>query len=37
MYGEIPFSELEYSPYGESSKAIAAISKVGKTVNFKVK
>lgn len=34
--GYIPFNELEYSPYGEETKPIAAISKVGKTVNFKV-
>lgn len=34
--GEILFEDLEYSPYGDVSKPIAAISKVGKVVNFKV-
>lgn len=36
IQGYIPFCELEYSPYNETSKSIAAISKVGKVVNFKV-
>lgn len=34
--GEVAFENLEYSPYGEKTKAIAAISKVGKIINFKV-
>ena len=34
--GCIPLDEVEYSPYGEKTKPIAAISKVGKTVNFKI-
>lgn len=34
--GEIAFEDLEYSPYGEKTKPIAAISKVGKIVDFKV-
>lgn len=34
--GEIEFDNLEFNPYGESTKPIAAISKVGKIINFKV-
>ena len=34
--GEIEFDELEFNPYGDRQKLIAAITKVGKIVNFKV-
>lgn len=36
VYGEIEFDELEFNPYGDNQKPIAAITKVGKIVNFKV-
>lgn len=36
LYGEIPFEECVFEPDGNDTKAIAVISRVGKTVCFKV-